>query len=72
MTIVEIGNEVLINISGADGNGRANLNKEGGVGCTEEKSDCGEAKKGRLSASRQGVGSTGGRCRWGRINNSVE
>jgi hypothetical protein len=32
----------------------------------------GASKKRRLSPSRQGVVSTGGRSRWGRINNSVE
>jgi hypothetical protein len=51
--------------------GRRTWRWDGGFGWGMAKFSFGASKKRRLSPSRQGVVSTGGRSRWGRINNSL-
>jgi hypothetical protein len=55
---------------GADGKWRLNFEMGGGFGWGIKLSGFGASKKRRLSASGQGVGSLGGRSKWGRMNNS--
>ncbi len=49
--------------------GRRTWRWDGGFGWGVVKFSFGASKKRRLSPSRQGVVSTGGRSRWGRLNN---
>jgi hypothetical protein len=55
---------------GADGKWRSNFEMGGGFGWGMKLSGFGARKKRRLLASGQGLGSLGGRSKWGWMKNS--